>query len=215
MVWGAQAVSEIKVLPSGDELLDELVDQDLWSVVYRLPENSNRTIAVSRYDDDQKRRNTESTNTNETPPASKTDIPADESTIPPPDKNMVIIPQMGVRAVIWEGKDEKVLWKGVWRIPMTSDSPEEGNMVLTAHRYLYRPPDPRTFYLLDKLAVGDKFTVFWQGKKYEYQVRETKIVEPNQIEILYNTRNPQITLLSCTPLFTSKFRLVVVADLIT
>ena len=131
-----------------------------------------------------------------------------------PAVNTLVVPQMGVRGKIYEGQTEKSLLKGLWRMPMTSDDPASGNMVVTAHRYLRRPPDPNTFYLLDKLKVGDEFYMYWEGKRYDYKVREIKIVDPDQIDILYNTPNPQITLFSCTPLFTSAQRLVVIADLV-
>jgi sortase A len=85
--------------------------------------------------------------------------------------------------------------------------------VISAHRWKFRPPDTRTFYNIDKLAVGDEIKIFWQGKAYYYRVRETKVVTPDQTEILYPTKEPQLTLFSCTPLFSTSHRLVVVADL--
>lgn len=126
--------------------------------------------------------------------------------------NKIVIPKMGVDSTILEGKSDDMLWKGIWRMPVGSTPDQGGNTIITAHRYLYRPPNPKTFYLLDKLGTGDKITVFWQGEKYEYQVTETKIVEPEDVSILHNTAKAQLTLFSCTPLFTSKQRLVVIAE---
>jgi len=59
---------------------------------------------------------------------------------------------------------------------------------------------------------GDTFYVYWKGIRYDYKVRETKIVLPSEVSILHNTPNNQVTLFSCTPLFTSEKRLVVIAD---
>lgn len=129
-----------------------------------------------------------------------------------PSVNTIVIPRMGVNAVINEGSTDATLRKGVWRMPQAASPDEGGNTVITAHRYLYRPPDPRTFFLIDKMVVGDTFTVYWEGKRYDYKVRETKIIEPTEVSILHNTPNDQITLFSCTPLFTSDKRLVVIAD---
>ncbi len=131
-----------------------------------------------------------------------------------PNKNWIKIPKMGVDTEILEGKVEEMLWKGVVRMSVGSTPDQGGNTIITAHRYLYRPPDPRTFFLLDKLKPGDIITIYWQNKEYKYKVRESKVVDPDQIEILYNTPNAQLTLFSCTPLFTSLQRLVVIADLI-
>ena len=121
---------------------------------------------------------------------------------------------MGVDTEILEGDVNTMLWKGVVRMSVGSTPDKGGNTIITAHRYLYRPPNPKTFFLLDKLTKGDIITIYWQNKKYQYKVRESKVVEPDEISILHNTPHPQLTLFSCTPLFTSKQRLVVIADLV-
>jgi len=139
---------------------------------------------------------------------------AESSANPLPKKNWIVIPKMGVNTEILEGDVNTMLWKGVVRMSVGSTPNKGGNTVITAHRYLYRPPNPKTFFLLDKLTKGDIITIYWQNKKYQYKVRESKVVEPDEISILHNTPNPQLTLFSCTPLFTSKQRLVVIADLI-
>jgi len=133
---------------------------------------------------------------------------------PTKQTNRLVIPRMGVDSAILESDSEDILWQGIWRMPVASTPDQGGNTVITAHRYLYRPPNPKTFYLIDKMVIGDIITVYWEGKKYEYRVSETKIVEPSEISILNNTPNAQLTIFSCTPLFTSKQRLVVIADLI-
>lgn len=127
--------------------------------------------------------------------------------------NRIIIPKIGVDMKIVEGTNEKTaLNLGAWRLPYTSSPDLGGNTVITAHRYKYRPPSKETFYLLDKLAVSDTFTVNWQGLEYNYQVAETKVVNPTDIYVLNPTSNPQVTLITCTPLFTTKQRLVVVGQ---
>lgn len=133
---------------------------------------------------------------------------------PTKQTNRIVIPKMGVDNVILEGATADTLWKGIWRMPVSSTPDQGGNTVITAHRYLYKPPNTKTFYNIDKLVAGDIITIFWEGEKYEYRVSETKIVEPSEVSILNNTSNAQLTIFSCTPLFTSKQRLVVIADLI-
>ncbi len=126
--------------------------------------------------------------------------------------NKIVIPKMGVDSEVLEGNSEDILWKGIWRMPIGSTPNQGGNTIITAHRYLHRPPSPKTFYLIDKLVKGDIITVYWEGVKYEYKVSETKIVEPEDISILHNTSDDRLTIFSCTPLFTSKQRLVVIAE---
>lgn len=126
--------------------------------------------------------------------------------------NKIVIPKMGVDSEILEGANEDTLWKGIWRMPVGSTPNQGGNTIITAHRYLHRPPSPKTFYLIDKLVIGDVITVYWDGNKYEYKVIESKIVEPDDVTILHNTSDDRLTIFSCTPLFTSKQRLVVTAE---
>lgn len=127
--------------------------------------------------------------------------------------NRIIIPKIGVDMKIVEGTNEKTaLNLGAWHLAYTSSPDKGGNTVITAHRYKYRPPSKETFYLLDKLAVGDTFAINWQELEYNYQVTETKVVNPTDIYVLNPTSNPQVTLITCTPLFTTKQRLVVVAQ---
>lgn len=127
--------------------------------------------------------------------------------------NKIIIPKIGVDMKMIEGTNETIaLNQGAWRMPQTSTPDQGGNTVITAHRFKYKPPSEKTFYLLDKLVVGDAVTVNWQGYEYNYKVTGTKIVEPSAVEVLDNTENPQITLITCTPLFTTKQRLIVIAE---
>jgi len=129
--------------------------------------------------------------------------------------NKIMIPKIGVDTEIVEGTDAEIsLNQGVWRIPISSTPFSGGNTVLTAHRYKFTPPSNKTFYLLDKLEPGDEIKILWQGKLFIHNVSETKVVSPDNVEVLKNTKNPIITLITCTPLFTSSKRLVVTAHLV-
>lgn len=130
-----------------------------------------------------------------------------------PQDNRLVIPKIGVDVAIVEGKNENAaLLKGAWHIPETSSPDQGGNTVISGHRFRYRPPNNTTFYLLNKLEIGDPFIIYWQGLEYDYQVSETKVVAPNALEILNNTAEPQVTLFTCTPLFTTKQRLVIIGQ---
>jgi len=132
---------------------------------------------------------------------------------PPDGENLLFIPKIGVQTPILEGKTSATLEKGIWHRPKSS-TPELGsNTVFVAHRFLYTS-GPNTFYNLDKLTVGDKFSVWWNKKRYEYEVVESKVVRPSEIYIESPTEESIVTLWSCTPVFTSKNRLVVTAKLI-
>lgn len=129
-----------------------------------------------------------------------------------PTGNRLVIPKIGVDIAVVEGADDRALLRGAWRIPGTSTSPDISNMVLSAHRFRYRPPSSATFYLLDKLKPDDLLLLYWEGKEYDYRVRETKVVDPSAVEILDASSSPLLTLFTCTPLFSTSQRLVVIAE---
>lgn len=89
-------------------------------------------------------------------------------------------------------------------------------MVIAGHRFQYLPPNTNTFYNLEDLKLDDKIIVFWKGKNYVYQVYSTFEVTPEETGIRDN--NPdiphEITLYTCTPLYTSQNRFIVKAKLI-
>lgn len=132
---------------------------------------------------------------------------------PRPGSNVLFIPKINVDAEITEGDDANALNKGMWRRPNTSTPENGGNTVITGHRFMYNA-GPKTFYHLDKLEVGDKFVVFWEGEEYYYEIFDTLVVNPDQVEIETNTDDSIVTLYTCTPLGTSKNRLVVKGRLI-
>lgn len=85
--------------------------------------------------------------------------------------------------------------------------------MLVGHRFTY--DGNGVFYHLDKLKVGDQLAVFWEGKKYQYTVTETKVVPATATEVEDQTQDPQLTLYTCTPLWSAKDRLVVIAKPLT
>lgn len=131
-------------------------------------------------------------------------------------KNRIIINKIGVDMEIIQSDSSLYgLSNGSWLVPDTSTPDQGGNTVLTGHRWKYLPPSKETFYLLDKIEAGDIVIVTWEGEDYYYRVRETKVVDKTAGYIQYPTREPILTLFTCTPLYSTENRLVVVADLIT
>lgn len=131
--------------------------------------------------------------------------------------NRLIIKKIGVSVPIVEAPEAKwqaALNKGAWRLPQSSTPDQGSNTVISGHRYKYLPPNNLTFYLLDKLTAGDIINVTWENKEYDYQVKESKIVPPTEISILRPTDRPTLTLFTCDPIWSTKNRLVVVAELI-
>jgi LPXTG-site transpeptidase (sortase) family protein len=103
--------------------------------------------------------------------------------------------------------------RGFWHFPLSSQPGQRGNTVIIAHRFLYLPPRTDTFFSLDKAQIGDKITVTQKDGTYNYTVVERKVVEKTNRDVLAPTSDHRITLITCTPLWTSDRRLVVVGKL--
>lgn len=134
------------------------------------------------------------------------------------EKNVLLIPKIGVNTNIVEGESLDVLniYEGVWRESQSSTPLVPGNMVLAGHRFQYLPPNTNTFYNLEEVSIGDDIYIKWQGRTFWYKVYNTMLVNPDQVEIRNADTNlvREITLYTCTPLYTSDKRFVVKANLI-
>lgn len=128
------------------------------------------------------------------------------------DAQTLLVPSMALDAPIHEGQSVKTLDKGLWRLPYTSTPDKGGNTVIVAHRFTYANPRG-TFYHLDKVQNGDRISVLWHGKKYNYRVEATKRVPATEMAVEAPTSTPTLTLYTCTPLWDPKDRLVVRAAL--
>ncbi len=137
----------------------------------------------------------------------KTVVPKTNS-IPADDR--LVIPKIGVDVTIVPGQDERALEKGIWHIPNTSSPDRGGNTVLSGHRFRYLA-GPKTLYLLDQMEIGDVIIVYWKGIEYDYKVVARRIVNPDAVEILDPTPEPQLTIFTCTPVFSTRQRLVLFA----
>ena len=126
-----------------------------------------------------------------------------------PKDNRLVIPKLALDQHIYEGDSPYLVNQGVWANPKTSTPPEGGNMVLIGHRFTYN--GPATFYSLDKVAVGDNIVIYWQGKEYDYPVSSTRVVPSTDTSVEDFTSQAQLTIYTCTPLWSAKNRLVVIA----
>ncbi|MBP9758855.1 sortase [Candidatus Dojkabacteria bacterium] len=130
-----------------------------------------------------------------------------------PKDSRIVIPKIFVDAPLLQGEEEPSLLKGMWNITETSTPDLGGNTVIAGHRMLHTK-GPNTFYYLNVLALQDTILIYWEGKEYKYQVFDLSIVKPDQVEVLDNTDDSIITLITCTPRGTSEKRLIVKAKLL-
>ncbi|MDZ7744537.1 MAG: sortase [Candidatus Saccharibacteria bacterium] len=111
-----------------------------------------------------------------------------------------------------EGPTKSTLSEGVWRRPNTANPTVASNTVLAGHVFTYSTP--AVFYNLNKVEIGEKLAIYWEGSEYLYKIDEVKTVNASAIEVEAPTENPRLTLYTCTPLWNPVNRLVVTADLL-
>ncbi|PIR55209.1 hypothetical protein COU74_02285 [Candidatus Peregrinibacteria bacterium CG10_big_fil_rev_8_21_14_0_10_36_19] len=166
--------------------------------------------------------------TSDDPEVQKKQIPALNLEIAPSD-NRIIIPRINQNIPIvrvssksliqrdWNALEKEMqsaLKDGVVHYPGTSLPGQSGNVAITGHSS-YFPWDPGrfkdVFALLHEVVEGDKIIVYWDQKKFVYQVQGIKVVLPKDIEVLKQTDSEQLTLVTCTPVGTNAKRLIVTA----
>lgn len=124
----------------------------------------------------------------------------------------IVIPSIALDEHIYEGSDPRLINKGVWARPQGSTPDKGSNTVFVGHRFNYSTA--ASFYSLDKVKVGDYILVYWHEKEYNYQVTSKFVVAPTEVSVESASVAPQLTLYTCTPLWTAKERLVLKAALI-
>lgn len=159
------------------------------------------------------------------------EVPKLEMAITPPDMRLIIprinqnipivrVPSENLIKRDWGALEKDMqdsLKGGVVHYPGTSMPDQTGNTVITGHSS-YFPWDPGrfkdVFALLHEVVLGDKIAIYYNQHKYVYQVSEIKVVMPSDIDVLKQTTDQRITLITCTPIGTNLKRLVVIGTLL-
>ena len=93
----------------------------------------------------------------------------------------------------------------------TPNPGEVGNLVLSGHISSPIRGEGEVFGRLPELEVGDGIIVFSDETQFLYQVIETRIVLPNDLAVMTQTRDQTLTLITCFPNFIYSHRLIVIA----
>lgn len=125
------------------------------------------------------------------------------------------IPSIDVDLPIYHGTSDETLLRGAGHL-QGSHLPvggESTHSVITAHRGL---ANATMFSNLDEVAVGDRFTIEVFGEVLTYQVRETRVVEPEDTDTLRPVQGKDlVTLVTCTPLGINSHRILVTGERVT
>ena len=121
----------------------------------------------------------------------------------------VSIPKIGVELPLYHGISAEVLNVACGHLEGTSlpIGGESTHCVLSAHRGL---PHAKLFTELDKMEVGDTFTITVLNRTVTYQVDQIKVVLPNDTNDVQIVAGEDLcTLLTCTPFGINSHRLLV------
>lgn len=142
----------------------------------------------------------------------------------PKDPNFsIIVEKIGADAPIVANVDASnkaaytaALKRGVAHALGTSFPGQPGISYLFAHStdtIFNVPRFNAVFYLLKDLMPGDRIVVFFQGKRYDYIVKETKITDASDVSYFTMKTDKQILVLqTCYPPGTTWKRFLVVAE---
>ncbi len=122
------------------------------------------------------------------------------------------IPSINVDLPVYHGTSDETLARGVGHLEGTS-LPVGGagtHAVLTGHRGL---ATATLFTNLNKVGIGDTFTIEVLGQVLTYRVFDTKVVDPDQTESLRPVAGKDlVTLVTCTPLGINSQRILVTGE---
>ena len=143
----------------------------------------------------------------------------DESAVPGYDEALNItgtglmgyidIDKINVELPIYHGVDAGVLQLGAGHIEGSSlpVGGESTHCVLSGHRGL---PSAKLFTDLDKMEIGDTFTITVMDRVLTYRVDQIKIVLPNEsADLMIEPGKDYCTLVTCTPYGINTHRLLV------
>lgn len=104
------------------------------------------------------------------------------------------IARLGLSVIVIEGDDGKTLRRAAGHVPGTALPGQLGNVGITAHRDTFFRP-------LRNIQMDDVITLTTLQGVYRYRVVSTKVVSPQDVEVLDSTDGEVLTLVTCYPFY--------------
>ncbi|HSP66581.1 MAG TPA: class D sortase [Bryobacteraceae bacterium] len=125
--------------------------------------------------------------------------PLSPPTIPPASAmsgliGRIEIARLGLSVMIMEGDDGKTLRRAAGHVPGTALPGQLGNVGITAHRDTFFRP-------LRNIRMDDVITLTTLQGEYQYRVVSTRIVSPQDVEVLDSSGGEVLTLVTCHPFY--------------
>lgn len=122
----------------------------------------------------------------------------------------IVVPKVGLDAVVFEGVGRETLTRGPGHMPDTPLPGQPGNAVISGHRTTHGRP----FFDFDLLLPGDRIDVETSIGNHVYVVRESLIVAPTDVWVTEDKAGGWLTLTTCNPKFSARERLIISAELV-
>lgn len=131
-----------------------------------------------------------------TPPPAVT--PPTATVAPPPEPGALlgrlVIPRLGLRAMVREGTDEDTLDLALGHVPGTAMPGGPGNVAIAGHR-------DTLFRCLRDISKDDRIVFQTTQGNYTYGVENTAVVKPDDTGVLASGSDSEITLVTCYPFY--------------
>ncbi|MDQ6839266.1 MAG: class E sortase [Actinomycetota bacterium] len=125
----------------------------------------------------------------------------------------IMIPHIGVDAVVVQGISDKALEAGSGHYPQTPLPCETGDVAIAGHRTTYGKP----FANVDRLRPGDQITLATPVGSCVYRIaRAPFVVAYNDVAVVANTPSvATLTLTACHPKGSASHRMIIKADMVS
>ncbi|GGM43894.1 hypothetical protein GCM10011608_30790 [Micromonospora sonchi] len=128
---------------------------------------------------------------------------------------LLAIPKLDKEWIVVEGVTQKDIRYAPGHYPDSAMPGQVGNFSVAGHR------NRATFWRLDELRKGDPILVEGRNEWYVYQVTDSRIVKPSQVEVVapvpgragQKPTRRMLTLTTCNPKFDNYQRLIIHAEL--
>lgn len=108
---------------------------------------------------------------------------------------LIEIPSINLSQGIVEGVTDDILQYYIGHFEDSAKPGDKGNFSLAGHRVSNYS---EAFVNLYKVKSGDLVNIKIKGKEFIYEIEENFIVDPSQIDVLDQTNEATITLITCT-----------------
>ncbi|WP_159437708.1 class D sortase [Ferrimonas marina] len=108
---------------------------------------------------------------------------------------LLTIERIDLTVAVFEGVEERILNKGVGRVPTRGQWDGTHNLSLAAHRDSF-------FRRLGELELGDRIQLATvTGESHQFEISDVLIVEPKDVHVMAPMEVPSITLITCYPFY--------------